>query len=102
MYKVAAARTAHTEHGQQYITARLLCCSMQARKLAAYLKGSSANRNRLELEVAKVTLVQKVGMGDRCSLHTHMPSSGSLACTASGPADVPSRSSSDHRCQQRT
>ena len=45
---------------------------MQARKLAAYLKDRSANRNRLALEVAKVTSVQKVGMGDRCSLHiTH-------------------------------
>lgn len=63
---------------------------MQARQLAAYLKGRSANKNRIALEVAKVTSVQKVGMGDRCSLHSHMPSSGSLVRTASRAADVPS------------
>ncbi|KAL3152277.1 hypothetical protein ABBQ32_001351 [Trebouxia sp. C0010 RCD-2024] len=46
---------------------------LQARKLAAYLKSRSANRDRLAFEVGKVTSVQKVGMGDRvcvdlCSL----------------------------------
>lgn len=47
----------------------------QARKLAAYLKTRSANRDRLAFEVAKVTSVQKVGMGDRCSMRTchHLP-----------------------------
>lgn len=46
---------------------------LQVRELAAYLKTLSANQNKLALEVATVTSVQKVGMGDRvcvdlCSL----------------------------------
>ncbi|KAL0026080.1 hypothetical protein WJX79_007961 [Trebouxia sp. C0005] len=46
---------------------------LQVRELAAYLKTLNAKQNKLALEVATVTSVQKVGMGDRvcvdlCSL----------------------------------
>ena len=64
---------AQDTQGKHCFTLRLLFfLTLQARKLAAYLKDLSANRNKLALEVAKVTSVQKVGMGDRCSLHSHI------------------------------
>ncbi len=43
---------------------------MQVRELAAYLKARSANQNKLAFEVATVTSVQKVGMGDRYVMYS--------------------------------
>ena len=71
-----------------FILRLLFCLPLQARKLAAYLKDLSANRNKLALEVAKVTLVQKVGMGDRCSLHSHLHMPSSAGHRAIRTADV--------------
>ena len=37
----------------------------QVRELAAYVRARAAEQNRLALEIATVTSIQKVGMGDR-------------------------------------
>lgn len=38
---------------------------LQVRELAAYVRARAAEQNRLALEIATVTSIQKVGMGDR-------------------------------------
>ena len=37
----------------------------KVRELAAYVRARAAEQNRLALEIATVTSIQKVGMGDR-------------------------------------